>query len=77
MRRVLSAMVGVALLVAPTATSALCQVSMLDHASYCEAGSEGTCCIVEYADQGMSCLDIWCHDYDGCRWERAMGPLCG
>ena len=77
MRRALSAMVGVALLVMPTATSALCQVSMLDDASYCEVNAEGTCCIVEHVDRGMSCLAIWCHDYEACRWERAMGPLCG
>lgn len=76
MRRALSAMVGLALLLVPTATSALCQVSMLDAASYCEVDARGTCCIVEHVVDGMRCLDIWCHGYDRCRWERKMGPLC-
>ena len=44
MKRALCMLAFVTLVLTPTTTSALCQVSMLDHASYCEAGSRGTCC---------------------------------
>ena len=76
MRLPLSALVAVALLLTPTATSALCQVAMVDNASYCEVEREGTCCVVEHTHQDMFCLEVWCHDFDACRWEPKL-KLCG
>ncbi len=76
MKRALSMLAFVTLVLVPTTTSALCQLAFPRHATLCHTDMEGACCWVKVNVRDATCFEGWCHDYAECRWERTLGPLC-
>ena len=56
-------------------SQAICDIANLENTSYCEYDIEGLCCIIEYIQEDMVCLDVWCYEYDSCIWEPGLS-LC-
>ena len=51
---------------------ALCGMSAIENASYCETRVDTVWCVVEEA----SCIEAWCYTQDECEWELVIPKTC-
>lgn len=57
-------------------TVAMCTIAPMHDTSYCEYDQEGSCCLMQYKKDGMSCLEVWCYQFDQCSWAQVLPPWC-
>ena len=76
MKKILIAAVFLAMLFLTSSAQGVCIIQPLESAAYCESDPDGTCCVVEYEEDGMTCYEIWCSWYNQCAWALEVDATC-